>query len=399
MPVGLLLLIPFLAFAQEPPPPEKQTPKDQSAKPRLDVYGDPLPEGAIARMGTVRFRHLGLVNCVAYSPSGKLLATGGDDWTVRLWEVETGRPIRVLRTGGRVTSVAFSPDGRCVAAGDSYTRLAQVDYPVHVWNVETGEEVQTLRGVPKGIQVVAFSPDGNLIAAGIGRLTQKGGVAVWDLGSGKKLFWRDEGPGAIFAVAFAPDGQSLLAGAPYSTESRRNRPKGQSKVNFHDPRTGERQRGADSGVRSPILSLAHSRSSDLFATGHLNGSVYLWDTGTRKLLRQLREHTSSVWSVALAPDGHTIAAGAKDGSVRIWGVRSGTLLREIRTPTTLESIRRKIRGLAYSPDSKRLAVAGGEYGPPHLRHRHWEPGHEDGRAFGIRLAGSLLPRREAPRHG
>ena len=99
--IAVSLAVAFIAlpaFAQEPPPAEKRAPEIASPEPRVDLYGDPLPPGAIQRFGSLKFRHLGIVNAVEYSPAGKLLATGGDDWTVRLWDAETGQPIRVLRT-------------------------------------------------------------------------------------------------------------------------------------------------------------------------------------------------------------------------------------------------------------------------------------------------------------
>ena len=90
---------------------------DHTAAVTLDRYGDPLPEGAIARFGTVRLRHTSLLNGVAFSPNGETLATCGFDRPVRLWEASTGKPIRELTgTVDRGTfGVSFSPDGTKLA--------------------------------------------------------------------------------------------------------------------------------------------------------------------------------------------------------------------------------------------------------------------------------------------
>ena len=116
VPVGLLLLLPLLAFAQEPHAPKEQT-KQDSPKPRIDLYGDPLPEGAVARLGTVRFRHQGPVLSIAYAPDGRIIVSASRDGTIRLWASATGKELRRFEADGQFNAVAFSLDGKRVAAG------------------------------------------------------------------------------------------------------------------------------------------------------------------------------------------------------------------------------------------------------------------------------------------
>ena len=106
-------------------------------------------------------RHATWVRSVAFSPDGKLLASGSsDDKTIRLWNVETGREIQVLRRHtGLVTSVAFSPDGKLLASGST-------DETIRLWNIETGTEIRVLAGHTDTVRSVAFSPNGKLLASG-----------------------------------------------------------------------------------------------------------------------------------------------------------------------------------------------------------------------------------------
>src|SRR5436309_2143764 len=128
-----LLFVPGLAAAEEKSP----------APRRLDRYGDPLPPGAVARLGTVRLLTEDLTDAVAFSPDGKLLATGGYSTPLRLWDVSTGKTVRQLRgqevkeelSYASTFALAFSPRGRLLFSGGQ-------DKAVHVWEVSTGREIR-----------------------------------------------------------------------------------------------------------------------------------------------------------------------------------------------------------------------------------------------------------------
>src|SRR5207248_2914447 len=127
-----------------------------TAQPRADRYGDPLPENAIARLGTARLRHADNIRVVAYSPDGKTLASAGSDSVIRLWHSETGRLLNELR-GHRahVLSLAFSPDSKRLASAgwgweSSTMRPDDTDNTIRVWNVESGKQVHQFRGSPPG---------------------------------------------------------------------------------------------------------------------------------------------------------------------------------------------------------------------------------------------------------
>src|SRR5207244_2926994 len=161
------------------------------------------PAGAFARLGSTRLRQGSMVTGVAFSPDGSKLASGGWDWSARLWDPATGRQTRLVDTRkGWVWAVAFSPDGRTLATAQDHRGRG-----VALWDVATGELTRECRGHSASVYAVAFSSDGKTLASG----GQGGIVHLWDAATGAAQ-GRLQCRANVRAVAFAP-GDKVLATA------------------------------------------------------------------------------------------------------------------------------------------------------------------------------------------
>jgi WD40 repeat protein len=292
--------------------------------------------------------YLRAVSSVAFSPDGKWIAAGmlfsggggvdHEEHWLRVWDAETGKLEHTLKGHtGSVAGIAFSPDGQRIASGSW-------DDTVKVWDVTLGKELLTFDGHREMVSCVAFTPDGKRIASGAGQTIQ-----IWDATSGAVSLTLRGQP--VDTLAFSPDGKRIAASAGF----------GDVPIKVWDAATGQvvltLPDCSDSVVFSPdgkrIASVwtpeAVRYRDDVTSDEH---GVEIWDAANGKKLLVLKGHREGVSSIAYSPDGKQIASASGDRTVKVWNATTGKLLLTFRGHT--DSVGR----VAFSPDGKRIASGG-----------------------------------------
>ena len=199
------------------------------------------------------FQHSSLVNAVAFSPDGQLVATASHDRKVRFWDPKTSVALQTLQGHtDNVNSVAFSPDGHLVAS-------ASDDKMVRLWDAKTGTTHQTLQGHTNWVLSVAFSPDGQLVASASRDQT----VRLWDVKTGVALQTLKGHNDWVRSVAFSPDGQLVASASDDKT------------VRLWDTKTGAAHQTLQ-GHTNWAFSVAFSPDSHLVASASGDKTVKLW---------------------------------------------------------------------------------------------------------------------------
>ena len=187
-----------------PPTPEERPPA--AAGPRLDPAGDPLPDGAVARLGSVRLRHAGIRH-FAVLPAGDAALTVGSDRVLRTWDRTTGRQTRTVPLQGNAPAENFF-----TLSYDGSTATARTAGQFLFWETATGRQVGALAGPVANAACTAWSPDGNRLA--VGTWDSQVTVIEWRTGRHRvvPLPVRQIGMDSTFHVLFSPDGKWLSAG-------------------------------------------------------------------------------------------------------------------------------------------------------------------------------------------
>jgi RNA polymerase sigma factor (sigma-70 family) len=308
-------------------------------RPALDQDGDPMPAGALARLGTARLRHGHMVETVVFAPDGKSFVSTGGDHLARRWDVATGK--EVANYGQQTDrdmpyaatrwmyAVTFAPDGKTLATGDHADGWGV--RTIHIWDAATGKQLRTLEGHTDGVLCLAYSPDGKTLASA----SNDGTVRLWDPDKGVERASLPGHSGAVRWLAWSHDGKRLAsAGAD-----------GTVRVWDADKGTEVRSITAHEGGAEGV---AFSPDGKRLVSGGADKTVRLWDadkgTELRKVTREKPIHT-----VAFSSDGKLVACGGAF-DVLLWSPDDGKEVRRVAGATN------EVRSVAFSPDDKHLAV-------------------------------------------
>jgi WD40 repeat protein len=322
---------------------------DESPKagpaPRTDLYGDPLPDGAVARLGSVRLRHAGLSDYVCL-PDGKTVLTSGGDRVLRFWDLATGRPTRTVKLQGKDGPgwcVTLSPDGKLLAAQDNAV--------IVIWDVDSGKELKTLPEPKRGLGFLSFSPDGKTLAVGRGDWR----VSFWEWKAGKQrefalavhpLSAVQAKMDSSFHGSFSPDGKWFVAGPHYDEP-----------LGIFETATG---REVHRLTCYPITSTVSSDSKRVAVCSYRNDRderetiVRLFDLASGKELAQFpQEREEGYQALAFSPDGKTLA----------YAVSFRTCLLDCSTGRVLHRLKGRTWSPSFTADGKTLLGSDG----PRLR--------------------------------
>jgi WD40 repeat protein len=357
---------------------------------RTDRYGDPLPPGVVARLGTER---LALPNAVflTFSPDGRRLAAHNGRDRLQVWDVASGREVLRVTTPAlqghkpAMNPLVFSPDSKTIALGIPGARRQRGKdlSSVHVWDVATGKQRHCFSDLPGDATHVAFSPDGRYLFTGGPYLPPR----RWDLLRGGTPKEYGDFPSIVF-LAISRDGKTLTATGIENDRDWSKRtfarwevasgkeigrhafpnpgrcvgalsPEGDvfaapeglgASIALVDPLTGRERGRVKDSERAEIVSIS-ADGAWMTCTGK-DGTVRIWDTATGKLRTRFKGLSTSLSWIALSADGQRVAlTGRADDAIHVWDVATG---RELHS---FGGHRACLLTFAFRKDGKEIATA------------------------------------------
>jgi WD40 repeat protein len=317
------------SHCEPPTATDAKTPKTAQTT-HTDRYGDPLPKRAVRRLGTVRFCQP-FPGSLAFLPDGKVLASGGYDNRIRLWNPDTGKEVRILEGHkSYVNCIAVSADGKWLASGSQ-------DHDLRLWEVDPGKERRRFLGHDAPIERLALSPNGKVLASSC----LAGTLRLWDTDTGKEIRTLPIDKGyRVLAMTFSPDSKRFA----FNNRSDKG-------IQLVDVAEGKVIR-TFKGHKDHVYEMTFTADGATLISGGEDGTIRVWDVASGKEQRRYRDEKEAVRCLALAPDGKTLTYGTLPGGlVHIWDIATN---RDLVPPW--KAHRWCVVSIAYSPDSKKVAV-------------------------------------------
>ena len=268
------------------------------------------------------------IGSVAFSPDGRLLASGSNDDVIKLWDVRTGKYLRSFFDSHGSDWVAFSPDGRMLASAGGSPSYAEA--AILIWDAASGQEVRTISPHVYFIGPVAFSRDGKLIAAVTDSPDGKNPVArLWDVASVNEVRTLSGFRGPL---AFSPDGRTLAAANADS-------------ISIIDIASGNPLRTISGRVSHDLI---FNSGGQMLVAGTGDNAITFWDVASGSVLHTFSD-SARIRGIALSADGRFVASGGEDHTIKLFDVSSGTVVRTFSGHTD------SVNCVAFSPDGRLLA--------------------------------------------
>lgn len=295
--------------------------------------------------------HMALIRDIVFTPDGRRLISASDDKTIRVWDLETKRTVKILRgqideaDGGKIYEIALSPDGRYLAAGGHTGIEGAKSHPIRLYDLESDEIVRLYSGHDEPVLSVAFSDDGSMLAsAGMDDT-----AIVWRVADGKIITRVRHGKGDINTVKFTRDGERIATGGDDSL------------VRLWRVRDGQLIQTM-SGHELLVRSISMSADGNTLSSGATGGGVRIWNARNGAFIRELVKTGESISRLQFTPDGKSILSGSGGAPFepKLWDVESG------RAALTYRGHDNIVLAVAASPDGKLAATAGGKNNEIHI---------------------------------
>ena len=282
--------------------------------------------------------HAGEVSGVAFGAGDTRLASTGDDLTVKIWDLRTGKQSLSLDIlTRRANNLAFSPDGHRLAVG-SADGIIQILNGSPLAGPGAAGQIRTWDGHRHVVVGLVYSPDGRRIISA----SRDGTAKVWDAHSGREVMTFRGHRAALTGVAWQPGGRWVVSASWDGT------------ARIWDPATGTEVIPTLDAGAGPVYGIAFNRDGSALATAHHDGSVRVWDAATgRPMVCIAPAHDHPVLGVSFRPDGERlVSAGGGDNLIKVWDWQAETKkpVRKLLTPQNI------IRNPVFSPDGGSLAA-------------------------------------------